>query len=154
MNNLQTYQNFYFVGIGGIGMSALARYFHASGKNVLGYDKTQTKLTSALISEGIDIVFEDIINDEIQNLEKENTLVIYTPAIKKLGILDYFNENNFTVLKRAKVLGLITENTNCIAIAGTHGKTTTSSLVAHLCKEANLAFSCFLGDITCRRVRP
>ena len=147
MNNLQTYQNFYFVGIGGIGMSALARYFHASGKNVLGYDKTQTKLTSALISEGIDLVFEDIINDEIQNFEKENTLVIYTPAIKKLGILDYFNENNFTVLKRAKVLGLITENTNCIAIAGTHGKTTTSSLVAHLCKEANLAFSCFLGGI-------
>lgn len=147
MKNLETYQNFYFVGIGGIGMSALARYFNASGKNVLGYDKTVTKLTSALISEGIDIVFEDLINENITNLNPENTLVIFTPAIKKLEILNYFNDHNFTVLKRAKVLGMITENTNCIAIAGTHGKTTTSSLVAHLCKEADLPFSCFLGGI-------
>ena len=148
MQNLNTYKNFYFVGIGGIGMSALARYFHAAGKNVLGYDKTETKLTTALISEGIDIVFEDVINEKIKELNKEETLVIYTPAIKILGILDYFNENNFTVLKRAKVLGLITENTECIAVAGTHGKTTTSSLVAHLCKVANLPFSGFLGGIS------
>lgn len=147
MKPLETYQNFYFVGIGGIGMSALARYFHASGKNVLGYDKTVTKLTSALASEGIDIVYEDVINEKIGNLDRENTLIIFTPAIKKLEILTYFNDHNFTVLKRAKVLGLITENTNCIAIAGTHGKTTTSSLVAHLCKVANLPFSCFLGGI-------
>ncbi|MCW3169460.1 UDP-N-acetylmuramate--L-alanine ligase [Chryseobacterium sp. 09-1422] len=148
MNNLETYQNFYFVGIGGIGMSALARYFHASGKNVLGYDKTNTKLTQLLMSEGIDIVFEDVINEKITLLQKENTLVIYTPAIKKLGILDYFNENQFEILKRAKVLGLITDNTNCIAVAGTHGKTTTSTLVSHLCKEADLPFSCFLGGIS------
>ena len=148
MQNLNTYKNFYFVGIGGIGMSALARYFHAAGKNVLGYDKTETKLTTALISEGIDIVFKDVINEKIKELNKEETLVIYTPAIKILGILDYFNENNFTVLKRAKVLGLITENTECIAVAGTHGKTTTSSLVAHLCKVANLPFSGFLGGIS------
>lgn len=148
MNNLETYQNFYFVGIGGIGMSALARYFHASGKNVLGYDKTNTKLTTALMNEGIDIVFEDVIDEKITSLQKENTLVIYTPAIKKLGILDYFNENQFEVLKRAKVLGLITENTDCIAVAGTHGKTTTSTLVSHLCKEADLPFSCFLGGIS------
>lgn len=148
MKDLATYQNFYFVGIGGIGMSALARYFQASGNNVLGYDKTLTKLTSALISEGMDVVFDDVINDKIKNLNPENTLVIYTPAIKKLEILDYFSENGFTILKRAKILGLITENTNCIAIAGTHGKTTTSSLVAHLCKEANLPFSCFLGGIS------
>lgn len=144
---MQQYQNFYFVGIGGIGMSALARYFHSTGKNVLGYDKTETKLTSVLISEGIDIVFEDN-DDRISKLNPENTLVVWTPAIKKLGILDYFNENNFTVLKRAKVLGMITENTECIAVAGTHGKTTTSTLVAHLCKEANLPFSCFLGGIS------
>ena len=84
MKNINTYQNFYFVGIGGIGMSALARYFNASGKSVLGYDKTVTKLTSALVSEGIDIVFEDNINDKITNLNPENTLVIFTPAIKKL----------------------------------------------------------------------
>ena len=147
MNILKTYQNYYFVGIGGIGMSALARYFKASGKNVLGYDKTQTKLTHQLQSEGIDIVFEDSINSAIQNLSSENTLVVYTPAIKKLEILDYFNENGFQVLKRAKILGLVTENTNCIAVAGTHGKTTTSTLIAHLCKEANLPFSCLLGGI-------
>lgn len=147
MKSLENYQNFYFVGIGGIGMSALARYFNASGKNVLGYDKTKTKLTSALISEGIDIVFEDVVNDKISELNPENTLVIFTPAIKKLSILDYFNDNRFLVLKRAKVLGSITENTACIAIAGTHGKTTTSSLVAHLSKEANLPFSAFLGGI-------
>lgn len=148
MNNLETYQNFYFVGIGGIGMSALARYFHASGKKVSGYDKTNTKLTQVLMNEGIDIVFEDVIDENITSLQKENTLVIYTPAIKKLGILDYFTENRFEVLKRAKVLGLITENTDCIAVAGTHGKTTTSTLVSHLCKEANLPFSCFLGGIS------
>lgn len=128
-------------------MSALARYFNASGKNVLGYDKTKTKLTSALISEGIDIVFEDVVNEKISELNPENTLVIFTPAIKKLSILDYFNDNRFLVLKRAKVLGLITEKTACIAIAGTHGKTTTSSLVAHLSKESNLPFSAFLGGI-------
>jgi UDP-N-acetylmuramate--alanine ligase len=140
--------NFYFVGIGGIGMSALARYFYSIGKNVLGYDKTETKLTSALISEGIDIVFEDKIDEKITALKPENTLVIYTPAIKKLQILDYFEQMHFTVSKRAKVLGLITENTDCIAVAGTHGKTTTSTLMAHLCKEANLPFSCFLGGIS------
>ncbi|WP_066439027.1 UDP-N-acetylmuramate--L-alanine ligase [Chryseobacterium sp. CCH4-E10] len=148
MNNLQTYQNFYFVGIGGIGMSALARYFHASGKKVSGYDKTNTKLTQALMNEGIDIVFDDIIDEKITSLQKEDTLVIYTPAIKILGILDYFDKHQFTVLKRAKVLGLITENTDCIAVAGTHGKTTTSTLVSHLCKEADLPFSCFLGGIS------
>lgn len=148
MNNLETYQNFYFVGIGGIGMSALARYFHASGKKVSGYDKTNTKLTQTLMSEGIDIVFEDVIDEKITSLQKKDTLVIYTPAIKKLDILDYFNTNQFEVLKRAKVLGLITENTDCIAVAGTHGKTTTSTLVSHLCKEANLPFSCFLGGIS------
>ncbi|KFF22581.1 UDP-N-acetylmuramate--L-alanine ligase [Chryseobacterium sp. JM1] len=148
MKILETYQNYYFVGIGGIGMSALARYFNASGKKVLGYDKTNTKLTTQLMKEGIDIVFEDHIDVKITGLQKENTLVIYTPAIKTLGILDYFNQNQFEVLKRAKVLGLITENTDCIAIAGTHGKTTTSTLVSHLCKEANLPFSCFLGGIS------
>ncbi|MCW4451722.1 UDP-N-acetylmuramate--L-alanine ligase [Kaistella sp. BT6-1-3] len=147
MKALSTYQNFYFVGIGGIGMSALARYFNASGRKVMGYDKTATKITSALISEGIDIIFEDVVSEETKHLNPENTLVIFTPAIKKLEILNHFNGHGFTVLKRAKVLGLITENTACIAVAGTHGKTTTSSLVAHLCKEANLSFSAFLGGI-------
>ena len=148
MKNLKTYQNFYFVGIGGIGMSALARYFHASGKKVLGYDKTHTKLTDQLTKEGIDIVFEDIVDDKITSLSAEDTLVIYTPAIKKLEILNYFNDHQFEVLKRAKVLGLVTEHTECIAVAGTHGKTTTSTLISHLCKEANLPFSSFLGGIS------
>lgn len=129
-------------------MSALARYFHSVGRNVLGYDKTETKLTSQLISEGISISFDDIVDEKIKNLSPENTLVIYTPAIKKLGILDYFNQNEFVIQKRAKVLGLITEDTECIAVAGTHGKTTTSTLIAHLCMEANLPFSCFLGGIS------
>ena len=146
MNN--NYNNFYFIGIGGIGMSALARYFKSLGKNVLGYDKTQTKLTEKLQEEEILISFEDKISEEIQDLQKEDTLVIYTPAIKQLGILEYFQNQGFEVLKRAKVLGLITQNTECIAVAGTHGKTTTSSLVAHLCKEANLSFSGFLGGIS------
>lgn len=146
MNN--NYNNFYFIGIGGIGMSALARYFKSLGKNVLGYDKTQTKLTEKLQEEEIVISFEDKISEEIQDLQKEDTLVIYTPAIKQLGILEYFQNQGFEVLKRAKVLGLITQNTECIAVAGTHGKTTTSSLVAHLCKEANLSFSGFLGGIS------
>lgn len=147
MQNISTYQNFYFIGIGGIGMSALARYFHSIGKTVLGYDKTSTKLTSALISEGIKISFEDNIDEQIKAFKPEDTLVIYTPAIKQLGILDFFQEKGFTILKRAKVLGLITSETECIAVAGTHGKTTTSSLVAHLCKEVNLPFSGFLGGI-------
>ena len=145
MNN---YKNFYFIGIGGIGMSALARYFKSLGKNVLGYDKTQTKLTEKLQEEEIVISFEDKISEEIQSLQKEDTLVIYTPAIKKLGILEYFQNQGFEILKRAKVLGLITQNTECVAVAGTHGKTTTSSLIAHLCKEANLPFSGFLGGIS------
>ncbi len=147
MKALTTYQNFYFVGIGGIGMSALARYYNASGKNVLGYDKMPTKLTQTLTEEGIAITFEDNISEEIKKLSPENTLIIFTPAIKKLEILTHFSNHQFTILKRAKVLGLITENTQSIAIAGTHGKTTTSSLVAHLCKEADLPFSCFLGGI-------
>lgn len=146
--NLEQFENFYFIGIGGIGMSALARYFKSIGKNVLGYDRTETKLTSALISEGIGISFQDEITEHISSLKPENTLVIYTPAVKTLGILDDFQQRNFTILKRAKVLGMITDKTKCIAVAGTHGKTTTSSLVAHLCHFSGLSFSCFLGGIS------
>ncbi|WP_312321904.1 UDP-N-acetylmuramate--L-alanine ligase [Soonwooa sp.] len=148
MNYLNTFKHFYFIGIGGIGMSALARYFHASGREVLGYDKTNTKLTTQLMAEGIDITFKDKIDDKIKALSPRDTLVIYTPAIKTLGILDYFDEQGFTIQKRAKVLGLVTEDTQCIAVAGTHGKTTTSTLISHLCKEANLPFSAFLGGIS------
>ncbi len=148
MRILSTYQNFYFAGIGGIGMSALARYFKSVGKNVLGYDRMPTKLTAELQQEGIDIAFEDLTDDRVTTLDKDNTLVIYTPAIRNLGILDYFSDKGFTVLKRAKVLGMVTEDTHCIAVAGTHGKTTTSTLISWLCKEADLPFSCFLGGIS------
>lgn len=147
LKNIKDKDTFYFIGIGGIGMSALARYFHSIGKTVLGYDKTSTKLTQALEKEGITISFEDKIDDTIHQLNPDNTLVVYTPAIKSLGILDYFQKRGFEVLKRAKVLGLITEHTQCLAVAGTHGKTTTSSLLAHLCREADLPFSAFLGGI-------
>lgn len=148
MNYLNTFKHFYFIGIGGIGMSALARYFHASGRDVQGYDKTNTKLTTQLLAEGITISFNDDIDDDIKKLSSKDTLVIYTPAIKQLDILDYFKKNGFTIQKRAKVLGLVTEDTQCLAVAGTHGKTTTSTLLAHLCKEANLPFSAFLGGIS------
>lgn len=146
--DINSYENVYFIGVGGIGMSALARYFKSIGKKVQGYDKTKTKLTQILQEEGIEISYEDIVSQHILELQRETTLVVYTPAIKKLKILDYFQKENFPVLKRAKVLGLITQKTQCIAVAGTHGKTTTSSLVAHLCKEINLPFSAFLGGIS------
>lgn len=144
----------YFLGIGGIGMSALARYFKAMGKSVYGYDKTPTKLTDELIAEGIDIHFEDtirLIPTSIKELpyKIENILIVYTPAIpKEHSELVYFQENGFVLKKRAEVLGMITENSSTIAVAGTHGKTTTSSLIAHILKTANLDPSAFLGGIT------
>ena len=148
METLNTYKSFYFVGIGGIGMSALARYFHASGREVLGYDRTSTKLTRALEQEGISLTYQDELSEKIHALSPADTLVVYTPAIKKLKILDYFSAQGFTVLKRAKVLGMITRQSQSIAVAGTHGKTTTSTLLGHLATEVGLPISCFLGGIS------
>jgi UDP-N-acetylmuramate--alanine ligase len=143
----------YFIGIGGIGMSALARYFKAMGKNVSGYDKTPTKLTDELISEGINIHFEDnmdLINEEYKSqISKSQILIVYTPAVPKdHSEYLFFNSNGFNIKKRAEVLGLITESSRTIAVAGTHGKTTTSSLVAHIFKTAGLDPTAFLGGIT------
>ena len=152
--NFKQIQNIYFIGIGGIGMSALARYFHLDGKLVSGYDKTPTELTDALIDEGIDIHFTDDIASipstlRHKDLVHHNTLVVYTPAIPKdHQELNYFITNGFNVKKRAEVLGMIVENVFTIAVAGTHGKTTTSSMIAHLLITSGLDCTAFLGGIS------
>ncbi len=145
--NLNQIHNVYFIGIGGIGMSALARYFKFIGKQVVGYDKTPTMLTDDLIASGIEIHFEDDIKSIPSSYTSENTLVVYTPAIKQLSEWDYFKENGFTIKKRAEVLGIITKDTFCFAVAGTHGKTTTSSILGHVLYECGLDVTAFLGGI-------
>ena len=146
--NINSIYNVFFVGIGGIGMSAIARYFVALGKNVAGYDKTPSLITSDLEILGVEIHFEDDIkNIPISYLNKEKTLVIFTPAIpKNHSELAYFKENNLNVLKRAQVLGMISKNTFCLAVAGTHGKTTTSAILGHIMKSVNA--TSFLGGIS------
>ncbi len=148
--NLNRIHNIYFIGIGGIGMSALARYFAANNKHVAGYDKTQTEITKELEKIGIKIHFEDSVsNIETRFLNSKDTLIVYTPAIPQTNEeLIYFLNNNFQVLKRSQVLGLITKNKTCIAIAGTHGKTTTTSILGHLLKECNVEVTAFLGGIS------
>ena len=129
-------------------MSALARYFKTIGKNVSGYDKTQTQLTEELQKEGIEVHFEDNINLIPKEYFVENTLVVITPAVPVLhSEWNYFNERNYTVKKRAEVLGLITKDTFCFAVAGTHGKTTTSSILAHILFDSGLDVTSFLGGI-------
>ena len=148
--NLDKIHSVYFVGIGGIGMSAIARYFHAIGKTVAGYDKTQTVLTDKLESEGIKIHFDDNINNiENEFTNKETTLIVYTPAIPSTNKeLNYFIDNNLTVVKRAEVLGIITNDLESIAVAGTHGKTSISTITAHLIHNSKTKCSAFLGGIS------
>lgn len=147
--NLNQIHNVYFIGIGGIGMSALARYFQFLGKNVAGYDKTNTQLTSELQETGIKIHFEDNINLIADNFKNtENTLVVITPAVPKNHTeWNFFLDNEFTVKKRAEVLGIITKDTFCFAVAGTHGKTTTSSILGHILYESGVDVTAFLGGI-------
>ncbi|WP_302849999.1 UDP-N-acetylmuramate--L-alanine ligase [Polaribacter sp. NJDZ03] len=137
----------YFVGIGGIGMSAIARYFASNGKSVAGYDKTATQITLDLEDLGAEIHFEDAVkNIPISFLDSKKTLVVYTPAVSKNHAeLSYFLDNGFTVLKRAEILGKITETTFCLAVAGTHGKTTTSAILGHIMNTVNA--TSFLGGI-------
>lgn len=148
--NLERVHNVYFIGIGGIGMSALARYFNAEGKRVSGYDKTPSDITRSLLENGVSVHYDDDVNsieDSFKN--KDNTLIVYTPAIPKNHTeLNYFLNNEFVVMKRAAVLGLITKNSYCFAVAGTHGKTTTSSILGHLLKVCNANMTAFLGGIT------
>ncbi|MBT6081832.1 MAG: UDP-N-acetylmuramate--L-alanine ligase [Polaribacter sp.] len=146
--NLNTIHNVYFIGIGGIGMSAIAHYFASNGKQVAGYDKTPSQITKTLEGKGVAIHFEDALdNIPIPFLKKEETLIVYTPAIPGNHLeLNYFFEHNFRVLKRAEILGKITENTFCLAVAGTHGKTTTSSILGHIMAQVNA--TSFLGGIS------
>ena len=148
--NLDTIHKVYFVGIGGIGMSALARYFHEKSMRVAGYDKTPSAITEGLINLGIEIHFEDNLNlVDKAFLEIKNTLIVYTPAIPKHHAeLMYFQTHDFEVLKRSEVLGIITKNTYCFAVAGTHGKTTTTSILAHLLAECDVPVTAFLGGIS------
>ena len=146
--NLDKIHNIFFIGIGGIGMSALARYFHTLGKNVAGYDKTQTELTSELIQSGISIHFEDKVEMIPADFTKDSTLVVITPAVPKShSQWNYFIERDFEIKKRAEVLGIITKNTFCFAVAGTHGKTTTSSILAHILFQSGVDVTSFLGGI-------
>jgi UDP-N-acetylmuramate--alanine ligase len=142
----------YFLGIGGIGMSAIARYYHAQGKAVMGYDRTRTALTTELEMEGMDVHYDDTVL-EIPQLVKltarDKVLVVYTPAIpEESSQLNWFMDNGFTMMKRSQVLGLITRQSKTIAVAGTHGKTTTSSMIAHLLTHAGFGCNAFLGGIT------
>ncbi len=146
---MKNYKIIYFLGIGGIGMSALARYFKSLGLKVIGYDRNLSPLTQELEKEGIEIHYTDnvaLLNES--SLNPDNTLVVYTPAIPKdLAELLYFQGNNFTIVKRSVALGEAVRNQTLLAVAGTHGKTTTSSLLAHLMHNSNVGASAFLGGI-------
>ena len=148
--NIENIHNVYFIGIGGIGMSAIASYFKSNGKNVAGYDRISSTITSSLQDNGMNIHFNDsikLIPDEFKNSER--CLIVYTPAIPKdHAEFSYFLKNNFIILKRAEVLGEITKNTFCFAVAGTHGKTTTSTILGHILKDSGVDATSFLGGIS------
>jgi UDP-N-acetylmuramate--alanine ligase len=151
MKQLSAFDRVYFVGIGGIGMSALARFFRFQGKQVAGYDKVETPLTQALSKEGMEIHYEDLGADLPKAFQDpEKTLIVYTPAIKELDELAFFKAGSFHVLKRAEILGLLTKTFQGLCVAGTHGKTTTSSLLAYLLSEMEVGCTAFLGGIACQ----
>ena len=148
--NINSIKSVYFIGAGGIGMSALVRYFLSKGKKVGGYDRTPSELTEKLIEEGVDIHYEEnieLIPEECKC--KESTLVIFTPAIpQEHKELVFFRENGFEILKRAQVLGMITHTEKGLCVAGTHGKTTTSTMTAHLLHQSHVGCNAFLGGIS------
>lgn len=148
--NMNNFFRYYFLGIGGIGMSALANYFNVKGFEVGGYDRTESLITNSLQEQGIEINFnEDISGIPDKFKRRESTMIIITPAIPEdHPQLCYFKENNFTILKRAQVLGNITRNQTGICIAGTHGKTTTATITAHLLYQSQISCNAFLGGIS------
>ncbi len=142
--NIKNIHSIYFIGIGGIGMSAIARYFNYNGVKVAGYDRSSTPLTDALEAEGMDVRFEE----NIDRLPKEVDLVVYTPAIPDTHQeLQWFKDNNYPLYKRSQVLGIISKDLKTVAVAGTHGKTTTSTLTTHLLKEGGVDCNAFLGGV-------
>ena len=143
-------ENIYFIGVGGIGMSALARYFLANGHRVGGYDKTETALTKKLSKEGVEIHYKDDISLVDNSFKDRNkTLVVYTPAIPNKHVeFNYFKQEGFELLKRSQVLGRITESNKSVGVAGTHGKTTISTIIAHIFKYCEVPFTAFLGGIS------
>ncbi|MFY7810860.1 MAG: UDP-N-acetylmuramate--L-alanine ligase [Flavobacterium sp.] len=147
--NIKDFKHIYFIGIGGIGMSALARYFKILGKNVAGYDKSVTILSKELENQGINVNYEDsLATIEEKYLNVNDTLVVITPAIPREHLqMNYFKNNNFKIKKRAEVLGMITQDTFCFAVAGTHGKTTTSAILAHILYQSGVDVTSFLGGI-------
>lgn len=145
---LKNINSFYFLGIGGIGMSALARYFHYLGNPVAGYDKIKTNLTKQMEKEGISINYEYKLSNLPSWVNSKYSLIIYTPALSKNNIfLKFFISKSFFIKKRAEVLGLITKDSFCIAIAGTHGKTTTCALLSHILYNAGRSCTSFVGGI-------
>ena len=146
---MKDYKSLYFVGAGGIGMAALERYFMAKGKKVAGYDRTPSELTDALQAEGVEIAFDenpDLIPEYCR--DKDTTLVVYTPAVPaEHAGLCYFRDNGFEVVKRARVLGLVTHDSKALCFAGTHGKTTTSSMAAHILEVSGVGSNAFLGGV-------
>ncbi|MEI6137811.1 MAG: UDP-N-acetylmuramate--L-alanine ligase [Mariniphaga sp.] len=149
MTEINQIKRVYLLGIGGIGMSALARYFRFIGKVVDGYDKTSSPLTLDLENEGIPIHYTDDLLKVPTLEEKDTTLVIYTPAVPyDFQELRYFMDNSFQIHKRSQVLGLLTEGKKCIAIAGTHGKTSVTTMTAHLLKQSAVDCSAFMGGIS------
>ncbi len=148
---LSNIKRVYLIGIGGIGMSGLARYFHHLGCVVCGYDKTSTELTSELHREGIPVIFSDSADWIPVSFQSpgEETLIIYTPAIPKDSvILNFFINQGFELFKRSQVLGIISKGMFTVAVAGTHGKTTTSTMIAHILKDSGMDCSAFLGGIS------
>ena len=148
MTDSQLIHTFYFLGIGGIGMSALARYFAAQGKHVMGYDRTPSPLTRELEQEGIDVQYSDDIHG-VEQLSPDDTIVVRTPAVPAdEPIYQYFREHGFTIQKRAETLGLVTRTMRALCVAGTHGKTTTSTILAHILHSSHVGANAFLGGIS------